>query len=129
MGTHEQEPLINFGELVEPLSSEDFAARLARCCGREPLVIASPDGRAIQRVAWCTGAAQGYLESAASLGLDAYVSGEISEQTFHMARELGIHYFAAGHHATERFGVQALGNHLAGQFSLEHQYIDILNPV
>ena len=61
--------------------------------------------------------------------VDAYLSGEISEQTVHIAREAGIHYFAAGHHATERYGVQALGEHLAAHFGLEHEFIDIANPV
>ena len=80
-------------------------------------------------IGWCTGAAQGYIEQAAELGLDAYLSGEISEQTAHLARELGINYFAAGHHATERYGVAALGEHLATQFGVTHQFIDIDNPV
>jgi putative NIF3 family GTP cyclohydrolase 1 type 2 len=80
-------------------------------------------------VGWCTGAAQSYLEAAARLGLDAFISGEISEQTVHVAREYGIHYFAAGHHATERYGVQALGEHLAGRYGLEYQFLDIDNPV
>ncbi|RKZ36045.1 MAG: Nif3-like dinuclear metal center protein, partial [Gammaproteobacteria bacterium] len=74
-------------------------------------------------------AAQGLIEQAAALGLDAYLSGEISEQTVHVAREYGIAYFAAGHHATERFGVAALGEHLAAHFGLEHQFIDVDNPV
>ena len=83
----------------------------------------------IRRIGWCTGAAQGYLEQAAGAGMDAFISGEISEQTVHLAREWGIHYFAAGHHATERFGVQALGEHLEKKFSLHHQFIEIPNPV
>jgi putative NIF3 family GTP cyclohydrolase 1 type 2 len=67
-------------------------------------------------------------EQAAVQGLDAFISGEISEQTVHLARELGIHYYAAGHHATERYGVQALGRHLAERFSLEYRFVDIDNP-
>ncbi|MET0064322.1 MAG: Nif3-like dinuclear metal center hexameric protein, partial [Candidatus Thiodiazotropha endolucinida] len=74
-------------------------------------------------------AAQGSIEEAAEQGLDAYISGEISEQTVHLARELGIHYYAAGHHATERYGVQALGRHLAERFSLEYRFVDVENPV
>ena len=69
------------------------------------------------------------LEEAAALGLDAYITGEISEQTVHLARELGIHFFAAGHHATERYGVEALGFHLADHFDIDHVFIDIPNPV
>jgi putative NIF3 family GTP cyclohydrolase 1 type 2 len=80
-------------------------------------------------VGWCTGAAQSYIEAAVAQGLDAFISGEISESTVHIARECGIHYFAAGHHATERFGVQALGEYLAGTFGLRHLFIDIDNPV
>jgi putative NIF3 family GTP cyclohydrolase 1 type 2 len=83
----------------------------------------------VQRIGWCSGAAQGYIEEAAALGCDAFISGEISEQTVHLARELGIHYIAAGHHATERYGVQALGEHLADRFTLENHFIDIPNPV
>jgi putative NIF3 family GTP cyclohydrolase 1 type 2 len=79
-------------------------------------------------VAWCTGAAQGYIEEAAVLGVDAFISGEISEQTTHQARELGLDYLAAGHHATERYGVQALGDHLAERFGIEHRFIDVDNP-
>ena len=81
------------------------------------------------RVAWCTGAAQGFIEEAHALQVDAFVSGEISEQTVHFAREAGLAYFAAGHHATERYGVQALGAHLAEKFAIEHRFIDIHNPV
>ena len=77
----------------------------------------------------CTGAAQSYFEQAIEKGVDAYISGEISEQTVHLARESGVHYIAAGHHATERYGVQLLGEHLAEKFGLKHQFIDIDNPI
>ena len=80
-------------------------------------------------MAWCTGAAQGYLDDAVRLGVDAYISGEISEQTVHLARESGVAYLAAGHHATERYGVQALGEHLAARFGIAHEFVDIANPV
>ncbi len=116
------------GEVAEPVSPGELHDRLERALGRSPQHI---DGRAsvIKRVGWCTGAAQSYLEAAAAHGLDAFISGEISEQTVHVARECGIHYFAAGHHATERYGVQALGEHLAKQFGLTHRFIDVDNPV
>jgi putative NIF3 family GTP cyclohydrolase 1 type 2 len=91
------------------------------------LHVAGPD-RPLATLAWCTGAAQGLLTQAASLGVDAYLSGEISEQTTHEARELGLDYFAAGHHATERYGVMALGEHLAERFGLEHRFLDLANP-
>lgn len=82
----------------------------------------------IKTLAWCTGAGQGFIDIAAEKKLDAYISGEISEQTTHIAREAGIHYFAAGHHATERYGIQALGEHLADKFDLMHSFVDIDNP-
>lgn len=112
----------------EPATGEMLGRLLAECLGREPLHI---EGRPeqISRVAWCTGAAQGYIEKAIELGMDAFVTGEVSEQTVHTARENGIHFFAAGHHATERYGVQAVGNYLASRFGLEHRFIDIENPV
>ena len=84
---------------------------------------------AIKRIAWCTGAAQGFIEAAAARGVDAFVSGEVSEPTFHLAREMGIHYIAAGHHATERYGVQALAKVIAQRFGVKQQFIDIPNPV
>ena len=96
--------------------------------GRMPLHL--PGGPGLVRdVAWCTGAAQGQIERAADLGCDAFLSGEVSEHTTHVARERGIHYYAAGHHATERLGVRALGDELARVFGIEHRFVDIDNPV
>lgn len=83
----------------------------------------------IETIAWCTGAAQGYLEQAIADGVDAFVSGEISEPTVHLALESGVHYFAAGHHATERGGVKALGQHLTSEFDVDVQFIDLPIPV
>lgn len=104
--------------------TETIANRLVR----QPLVIGNPD-HAVKQVAWCTGAAQSFFELAIAQGVDAYITGEISEQTVHTARESGVAFVAAGHHATERYGVWALGEHLAQQFGIEHQFIDIDNPV
>jgi dinuclear metal center YbgI/SA1388 family protein len=104
------------------------ASHIAQQLGRAPMHIAAKSAQ-IESIGWCTGAAQSYIEAAAQRGLDAYISGEISEPTVHTAREYGIHYFAAGHHATERYGAKALGEHLAAQFDLVHQFIDIDNPV
>jgi dinuclear metal center YbgI/SA1388 family protein len=117
-----------YGHIANALDGPALAQRIAGALGREPQYIPAGE-HVIRRLGWCSGSAQGYIEEAADLGLDAYISGEISEQTVHLARERGIHYFAAGHHATERFGVQALGEHLAKQFDLEHVFIDIPNPV
>lgn len=115
------------GRLAEPLAPAEFAARVAAVLGREPLLIDT--GRPIRRIGWCSGAAQGYIEQAIAAGLDAYLSGEISESTVHSARESGVSYFAAGHHATERCGVQALGEWIAGRFGIEHHFVDCANPV
>ena len=105
-----------------------LADHIGERLGRVPLHIPGAAAR-IENVGWCTGAAQSYIEAAAARGLDAFISGEISEQTVHVARETGIHYFAAGHHATERYGVQALGAHLAEHFGIAHEFVDIENPV
>ncbi|MDE0510005.1 MAG: Nif3-like dinuclear metal center hexameric protein [Gammaproteobacteria bacterium] len=124
---HDGFPLVLRGRLAEPLGLEAFEERLAETLGQAPLAIRGGD-HAIESIAWCTGAAQGYIEQAAVAGVDAYLSGEISEQTVHAARESGLHYLAAGHHATERYGVQALGAHLAELFGIGHEFIDVPNP-
>ena len=112
--------------VVEMLAPDEFKAKIGQALGREPLMV---DGhRPIQRVAWCTGAAQGYIEQAVAAGVDAYITGEISEPTAHVARENGLSFFAAGHHATERYGVRALGEYLARHFGIEHRFIDCDNP-
>lgn len=115
------------GQLSPPQSGAQFAAHIERTLGRAPLHVAGT-ATPIKTIAWCSGGAQGYIERAAALGVDAYLTGEVSEYTVHIARETGLHFFAAGHHATERYGVQALGAHLAGQFGLRHEYVEIENP-
>lgn len=117
----------SLGHLSEPMSGEAFARHVAEALGREPVWVDGGPER-IERIAWCTGGAQGYIEQAAAAGADAYLSGEISEQTTHVARECGLHYFAAGHHATERYGAPALGERLAAAFELQHRFVDIDNP-
>ena len=79
-------------------------------------------------IAWCTGGAQGYFEAAIAAGADAYLTGEISEPQAHIARESGVAFLACGHHATERYGVQALAAHVATEFGIEQRFIDIDNP-
>lgn len=106
----------------------ELACLIEQHVGRAPLVIGDP-GRPIDRVGWCTGAAQNLFGDAIAAGASVYLSGEISEPTVHLAREAGVAYLACGHHATERYGVQALGEHLAQQFGIEHCFIDIGNPV
>ncbi|MFZ3018975.1 MAG: Nif3-like dinuclear metal center hexameric protein [Gallionella sp.] len=116
------------GSLVQPQTLAQFAQQVAHGLQRTPQVIG--DGaRSIRRVAWCSGGAQGYFEMAIAQGVDAYLTGEISEQNYHLAQESGVAFIAAGHHATERYGIQALGNHLGAQFGLEHRYFELGNPV
>ena len=123
-----EQGLLCFGEPRVPLTLAEFAGRVERTLGRPPLAIGAPD-RVLSRMAWCTGGAQGYFNEAIRLGVDAFVTGEISEQHVHLAHETGVAFIAAGHHATERYGVQAVGDHLAARFGLEHCFIDIPNPV
>lgn len=124
------------GELENPISAQAFSEVLARVLGREPLHIGPYQHDAsdsasdlISKVAWCTGAAHSYLYKAIAAGADAFITGEISEPTVHTAREEGIHFFSAGHHATERYGVKALGEHLAEVYGIKHHFVDIDNPV
>ncbi len=117
-----------YGALAAPLRLDAFAHLVKAKLGREPLVIGDP-ARQVREIAWCTGGAQGFFEEAIKLDPDAYLSGEISEQQVHLARESGVAFIAAGHHATEKYGVQALGEHLVARFSLEHHYVDVPNPV
>jgi putative NIF3 family GTP cyclohydrolase 1 type 2 len=109
------------------LTAKDLLERLARMSGRKPSLIEG-DGRPLRRLAWCSGGAQSYFEAAIAAGADAFVTGEMSEPQVHLARETGVAFIACGHHASERYGVQALGEHLAAQFDIEHRYIEIDNP-
>ncbi|MCP9339763.1 Nif3-like dinuclear metal center hexameric protein [Stutzerimonas xanthomarina] len=114
------------GSLETPLAPAEFMQRVQIALGREPVMVEGPG--LIRRVAWCTGGAQGYIDQAVTAGVDAYLTGEISEPTAHIARENELSFFAAGHHATERYGVQALGEYLAKRFAIEHLFIDCPNP-
>ena len=115
------------GSLAEPLSARDFSRRVQEVLGREPLLV---EGQGmVRRIGWCSGGGQGYIDNAIAAGVDLFLTGEASEQTFHSARENGVSVIAAGHHATERYGVQALGDYLARRFAVEHLFIDCPNPV
>ncbi|HYG43168.1 MAG TPA: Nif3-like dinuclear metal center hexameric protein [Bordetella sp.] len=105
-----------------------LAQRVHQRLGRAPLVVGQPD-RPLKRVAWCTGAAQSMLDDAVQAGADAYITGEASEPTVHLARETGTGFIGAGHHATERYGIQALGQAVAQQFGIRVEFVDIDNPV
>lgn len=115
------------GSLAEPMTARDFARRVQEVLGREPLLVEGPG--MVRRIGWCTGGGQGYIDDAIAAGVDLFLTGEASEQTFHSARENGVSFIAAGHHATERYGVQALGEYLARRFAIEHLFIDCPNPV
>jgi dinuclear metal center YbgI/SA1388 family protein len=123
-----EQDIAAMGTLAEGTTVASFMQTISEKLGRAPLVIGDA-ARPLRRIAWCTGGAQGMFEQAIALGVDAYLSGEISEQTVHLARESGVVYVAAGHHATERYGVQALGAHLAQRFGVAHRFIEIDNPV
>ena len=121
-------PIGNWGKLSGAQTLDELGRNIEIRLGRQPLLIAGGDHK-IETVAWCTGAAQSMIDKALDLGVDAFVSGEISESTVHFARENGIHYISAGHHATERYGIQALGEWLASETGIEHEFIDINSPV
>jgi dinuclear metal center YbgI/SA1388 family protein len=118
----------NIAILDEAILASEFANLCERVLGQKPIHIAGFNSL-IKKIGFCTGAAQGFIEQAVLMGCDAYLSGEISEPTVHTARETGVHYFAAGHHATERYGVQAVGEFLAAKLGIEHIFVDIENPV
>jgi dinuclear metal center YbgI/SA1388 family protein len=127
-GTFGEQALGCHGAVAQARTLEHLAQHIAGRLRHTPLVVG--DGaRPITRIAWCTGAAQGYFDQAVALGVDAFLTGEISEQNVHMARETGVAFIAAGHHATERHGIQALGGHLAERFSLQHRFFDQDVPV
>jgi dinuclear metal center YbgI/SA1388 family protein len=127
-GRFGEQNIVCLGSLERPQSLTQFSQQIAHDLQRKPQVIGEST-RDIRKVAWCSGGAQGYFEEAIAQGVDAYITGEISEQNFHLANETGVAFIAAGHHATERLGIQALGEHLAKQFGLEHRFFDQDNPV
>ena len=116
------------GRLADPPTIEELAARIAERLGREPLVFPHGPER-VSRIAIVSGGAADAVSRAAAEGYDAYLTGEPAEPTMMTARELGIHFLAAGHYATERLGVQALAARLAGRFGLDWEFVELLNPV
>ena len=118
----------NIGRLSRPMLASEFCALIGERLGRQPLHIGEPED-VIETIAWCTGAAQSYLQQAIDLGVDAFLTGEINEPAVHLARETGTHFISAGHHATERCGVQALGQQLENHFGIKVTFVDIDNPV
>jgi len=116
------------GRLKHAMSAKELSEHIALRLNRAPQHIGEEDD-IINTIAWCTGGAQSYMSYAINEGIDAYLTGEINEPSVHNARESGTHYYAAGHHATERYGAKALGEHLSEEFGLEVEFIDIDNPV
>jgi dinuclear metal center YbgI/SA1388 family protein len=104
-----------------------LAAGVQAALGRGAVTVPG-DGRALRRVAWCSGGAQGFFEAAVAAGADAFITGEISEPQAHLARETGVAFLACGHHASERYGAPAVAAHVAAHFGLEHRFIDVDNP-
>jgi dinuclear metal center YbgI/SA1388 family protein len=127
-GRFGEQDIAMHGVLAQAQTLQQFTRHIEHTLQRSPQVIghANPN---IVRIAWCSGGGQGYFEQAVALGVDAFLTGEISEQNVHVAQETGVAFIAAGHHATERYGVQALGEHLAARFGLEHRFLDQDNPV
>ena len=119
----------NLGFLGHPPCATlgELAGHVERVLGRAVTCVGAPE-QPVRTVAWCTGGAQSYFEPAMAAGAHAFITGEISEPQAHLAREMGVGYLACGHHATERYGVQALGNHLAATLGVRHTFIDIDNP-
>jgi dinuclear metal center YbgI/SA1388 family protein len=105
-----------------------LARQVTQALGRAPVLVEATPGRALRRIAWCSGGAQSYFEAAIAAGADAFITGEISEPQAHLARETGVAFLACGHHATERGGAAAVGAHLAAEFGLRHEFVDIDNP-
>ncbi|WP_038402320.1 MULTISPECIES: type 2 GTP cyclohydrolase I [Yersinia pseudotuberculosis complex] len=124
----EIESLLPYGEFTTPLNAVTLRERLEKQLGRSVLHCGDRAPAEVRRIAWCTGGGQGYIQQAAEFGVDAFITGEVSEQTIHIAREMKVNFYAAGHHATERYGIKALGEWLAEQHQLDVTFIDIPNP-
>lgn len=120
--------MVLHGEFSPPLNGELLRMRLQNTLGCKILHCGDSGPAKIKKLAWCTGSGQGFIELAAQSNMDAFITGEVSEQTIHIAREQGLHFYAAGHHATERGGIRALGEWLAQQHNFAVTFIDIPNP-
>jgi dinuclear metal center YbgI/SA1388 family protein len=116
------------GRPMQMVAAGDIASALEQALGRTVMLVGEAT-RPVGQLGWCSGGAQGMFEQAIVAGAECFVSGEISEQTVHLARESGVPYIAAGHHATERYGVMALGEHLREKFGLDCEYVELDNPV
>ncbi|HRM32545.1 MAG TPA: Nif3-like dinuclear metal center hexameric protein, partial [Acinetobacter johnsonii] len=124
----ERHPIGNIGYLNQPMPVEEFKTFVSEKLKFDVTHLPA-DKNMIEKVGFCTGGAQDFIVKAAEQGCDAYISGEVSERTFYEAKELGVHYFACGHHATERYGVQRLGQAISEQFNIEYVYFELNNPI
>ena len=124
----ERHPIGNIGYLNQPMPVEEFKTFVSEKLKFDVTHLPA-DKNMIEKVGFCTGGAQDFIVKAAEQGCDAYISGEVSERTFYEAKELGVHYFACGHHATERYGVQRLGQAISEQFDIEYVYFELNNPI
>lgn len=122
------DPLMPFGFFDQPITPSELTSRLESRLGRKVLHCGDNAKEEIRQIAWCTGGGQGFILQAAEFGVDAFVTGEVSEQTIHIAREMGIHFYSAGHHATERYGIKALTKWLVDEHGLDAEFVDIDNP-
>ena len=110
------------------MSATEFKAFVSERLGFNAIHLPA-DKTSIQKVGFCTGGAQDYISKAAEQNCDAYISGEVSERTFYEAKELNVHYYACGHHATEKYGVQRLAKAISEQFNIEYSYFELNNPI
>ena len=124
----ERHPIGNIGYLKSAMSPEAFKAFVSERLGFDAIHLPC-DKSTIQKVGFCTGAAQDFISKAAEQGCDAFISGEVSERTYYEAKELDVHYYACGHHATERYGVQRLAKAISEQFNIEYSYFELNNPI
>lgn len=127
-GSFGEQAIALYGSFEAPIILRKLDTKLTQLLARRPQIIGDLS-KPVRHIAWCSGAAQHAFEAAVGLGVDAYLTGEISEQNVHVARETGVAFISAGHHATERCGIQALGEHIAQQFGLVHHFVDVENPV
>lgn len=122
-----EQNLLNRGTTA-PATAAELAAQLERTLRRPPVLLGSPEC-VIENIVWCSGGAQNYFQAAIDAGADAYITGEMSEAQYHLAQESGVCFFAAGHHATERYGVQALAARIGEKFGIPFVFFDEENPV
>lgn len=118
-----------FGRINTAMSANALKEYMKKKLNRVPLMISNDPEKEIQSIAWCSGAAADDIEFAIQAGADAFVTGEPVERIYHIAKEANIVFYACGHHATERYGIQALGAEVAEKYNIEHQFIDIHCPI